>query len=223
MLENFSFQELKKQIESNKTTKLYTYVIGGILILVLGIFAYRQFIWKPNNEKSKDAFWVGLNYASKDSTDLAIDELKSVVKKYDGKIGGENAQFVLGRQYMAKGEFKKALEGLSGVDVNDTYVKAMALGLQGDCYSEMKDYKKAFDFRTENTFEVNSWDEFTAKIEEGGFLMAHWDGTSETEEKIKELTKATIRCIPMDSKAQTGVCVLTGKPSERRVIFARAY
>jgi prolyl-tRNA synthetase len=84
-------------------------------------------------------------------------------------------------------------------------------------------YKKAFDFRTENTFEVNTWDEFTAKIEEGGFLMAHWDGTSETEEKIKELTKATIRCIPMDSKAQTGVCVLTGKPSERRVIFARAY
>jgi prolyl-tRNA synthetase len=53
--------------------------------------------------------------------------------------------------------------------------------------------------------------------------MAHWDGTSETEEKIKELTKATIRCIPMDSKAQTGICVLTGKPSERRVIFARAY
>lgn len=84
-------------------------------------------------------------------------------------------------------------------------------------------YKKAFDFRTENTFEVNTWDEFTAKIEEGGFLMAHWDGTSETEEKIKDLTKATIRCIPLNSKEEEGVCVLTGKPSERRVIFARAY
>ena len=84
-------------------------------------------------------------------------------------------------------------------------------------------YKKAFDFRNENTFEVNTWDEFTEKIEAGGFLMAHWDGTSETEEKIKELTKATIRCIPLDSKAEAGVCVLTGKPSDRRVIFARAY
>ena len=84
-------------------------------------------------------------------------------------------------------------------------------------------YKKAFDFRAANTFEVNSWDEFTAKIEDGGFLSAHWDGSSETEEKIKELTKATIRCIPLDTKEETGKCILTGAPSSRRVIFARAY
>ena len=84
-------------------------------------------------------------------------------------------------------------------------------------------YKKAFDFRAANTFEVNSWDEFTAKIEDGGFLSAHWDGTSETEEKIKELTKATIRCIPLDAKVEAGKCILTGAPSSRRVIFARAY
>ena len=84
-------------------------------------------------------------------------------------------------------------------------------------------YQKAFDFRAANTFEVNSWDEFTAKIEEGGFLSAHWDGSSETEEKIKELTKATIRCIPLDAKEEAGKCILTGAPSSRRVIFARAY
>ena len=84
-------------------------------------------------------------------------------------------------------------------------------------------YQKAFDFRAANTFEVNSWDEFTAKIEEGGFLSAHWDGSSETEEKIKELTKATIRCIPLDAKEENGKCILTGAPSSRRVIFARAY
>jgi prolyl-tRNA synthetase len=88
-------------------------------------------------------------------------------------------------------------------------------------------YQKAFDFRAANTFEVNSWDEFTAKIEEGGFLSAHWDGSSETEEKIKELTKATIRCIPLDTnmkaKEDPGKCILTGAPSSRRVIFARAY
>ncbi|MHA8090348.1 proline--tRNA ligase [Aquirufa antheringensis] len=84
-------------------------------------------------------------------------------------------------------------------------------------------YQKALDFRTTNTFEVNSWDEFTAKIEDGGFLSAHWDGSSETEEKIKELTKATIRCIPLDAKEEAGKCILTGAPSSRRVIFARAY
>ncbi len=84
-------------------------------------------------------------------------------------------------------------------------------------------FQKALDFRTANTFEVNSWEEFTAKIEDGGFLSAHWDGSSETEEKIKELTKATIRCIPLDAKEEAGKCILTGAPSSRRVIFARAY
>lgn len=84
-------------------------------------------------------------------------------------------------------------------------------------------YKKAFDFRAENTKQVNSWDEFLVKIEEGGFLMAHWDGTSETEDKIKDLTKATIRCIPLDSKMEEGKCVLTGNPSKQRVVFARSY
>jgi prolyl-tRNA synthetase len=84
-------------------------------------------------------------------------------------------------------------------------------------------YQKAFDFRAANTFEVNSWEEFMTKIEEGGFLSVHWDGSSETEEKIKELTKATIRCLPLDAKEEAGKCILTGAPSSRRVIFARAY
>jgi prolyl-tRNA synthetase len=86
-----------------------------------------------------------------------------------------------------------------------------------------KIYLKAFQFRQENTHEVNTWDEFTSKIEDGGFLSAHWDGSSETEEKIKELTKATIRCIPLDAKEENGACILTGNPSKKRVIFARAY
>jgi tetratricopeptide (TPR) repeat protein len=143
MLENFSFQNLKEQFNSNKNIKLLTFAVGGVLLVVVGYFAYRQFLWNPDNEKSKDAYWVGLNYAAKDSTDLAIDELQGTVKKYDGKIGGENAQFVLARQYMAKGEFKKALKELEGVNLNDTYLSAMSLGLQGDCHSEMKDFEKA--------------------------------------------------------------------------------
>ena len=85
-------------------------------------------------------------------------------------------------------------------------------------------YSKAFDFRSEMTTEVNSWDEFKEQLEEkGGFLSAHWDGTAETEEKIKDLTKATIRCIPLDRKDEDGICVYTGKPSKGRVLFAKAY
>ena len=84
-------------------------------------------------------------------------------------------------------------------------------------------YQKAFDFRTESTREVNSYEEFKVEIEKGGFLMCHWDGTAETEELIKNETKATIRCIPLAGDKTPGKCMVTGKPSECRVIFARAY
>jgi prolyl-tRNA synthetase len=84
-------------------------------------------------------------------------------------------------------------------------------------------YNKALTFRETHTNKADSYDELKKLLDEGGFVMAHWDGTTETELKIKEETKATIRCIPMDSKAEEGKCVYSGKPSARRVIFARAY
>ena len=84
-------------------------------------------------------------------------------------------------------------------------------------------YQKAIDFRTASTREVNSYEEFKVEIEKGGFLMCHWDGTAETEELIKNETKATIRCIPLAGDKSPGKCMVTGKPSECRVIFARAY
>jgi prolyl-tRNA synthetase, family I len=84
-------------------------------------------------------------------------------------------------------------------------------------------YTKAFDYRTSVTREVNSYDEFKVEIEKGGLLLCHWDGTTETEEKIKADTKATIRCIPLEGDKTPGVCMVTGKPSAQRVIFARAY
>jgi prolyl-tRNA synthetase len=85
-------------------------------------------------------------------------------------------------------------------------------------------FNKAIDFRKEHTTEVTTFDEFKKVIKnKGGFVSAHWDGTSETEERIKEYTKASIRCIPNDAKEEMGVCVLTGKPSVKRVIFAKAY
>ena len=84
-------------------------------------------------------------------------------------------------------------------------------------------FKKAFDYRASVTREVNSYDEFKVEIEKGGFLLCHWDGTAETEEFIKNDTKATIRCIPIDGDVTPGNCMITGKPSSRRVVFARAY
>jgi prolyl-tRNA synthetase len=84
-------------------------------------------------------------------------------------------------------------------------------------------FERARTFREENTFKVDSWDGFKEQIEKGGFILAHWDGTAETEEKIKDETKATIRCIPLDAPEEEGKCVYTGSPSNKRVIFARAY
>jgi prolyl-tRNA synthetase len=85
-------------------------------------------------------------------------------------------------------------------------------------------YNKALKFRKENTFYIDNWEEFLRILDNpGGFIMAHWDGTAETEEKIKEETKATIRCIPFDSPDEEGKCIYSGKPSKRRVLFARSY
>ena len=84
-------------------------------------------------------------------------------------------------------------------------------------------FQKALDYRASVTREVNSYEEFKVEIEKGGFLLCHWDGTPETEELIKQETKATIRCIPLEGDKTPGTCMVTGKPSKQRVVFARAY
>lgn len=85
-------------------------------------------------------------------------------------------------------------------------------------------YQKALAFREEHTTKVDTWEDFVSTLDgKGGFVSAHWDGTPETEDKIKEMTKATIRCIPLGNTLEDGKCILTGKPSTQRVLFARAY
>ena len=85
-------------------------------------------------------------------------------------------------------------------------------------------YKKAFDYRETHITKVDSYEEFKSLLEsKGGFFAAHWDGTAATEEKIKQETKATIRCIPLDAEQEAGICMVTGKPSQQRVLFAKAY
>lgn len=100
----------------------------------------------------------------------------------------------------------------------EDYIEELLNTVQNDIF------KKAAEYRTEHTTKVDSYEEFKKVLEEkGGFISAHWDGTEEEEEQIKEETKATIRCIPLDSEDEEGVSLITGKPSSRRVLFAKAY
>ena len=104
-----------------------------------------------------------------------------------------------------------SIEGIEG------YVEKLLDDIQNNIYT------KALNHRLEMTTKVDTWEDFKTQIEKGGFILAHWDGTTETEEKIKEETKATIRCIPLDGEEEEGKCIYTGKPSKRRVIFALNY
>nr|HPO47829.1 His/Gly/Thr/Pro-type tRNA ligase C-terminal domain-containing protein [Paludibacteraceae bacterium] len=117
-------------------------------------------------------------------------------------------------EVMRRDTLKKETVTMEGIEL---YVKDLLEAIQANIY------KKALDFRTSVTREVNSYDEFKVEIEKGGFLMCHWDGTSETEERIKQETKATIRCIPLNGDKTPGKCIVTGKPSAQRVVFARNY
>jgi prolyl-tRNA synthetase len=126
-----------------------------------------------------------------------------------------NGACVLARRDLPGKEFKEIGVPLSGAAKR---VGEMLKAMQDDLFNRAK------KFRDASTFEVDSYDDFQKKIEEpGGFLLAHWDGTRETEDRVAAETKATIRCIPFDRKAEKGKCMVTGKPSEGRVVFAKAY
>jgi TolA-binding protein len=140
---NLSTDSLKHQWKTNKRFKLGVYIAGGLLGALILFLGYRQLIWAPSDNKANDGWWSALNYVEKDSTDQAIKLLIPFVKKYDGHTGGEIGQYLLGTQYMKKGEFQKALEQFEGVSVNDTYLSTMVIGLQGDCLSELKKYDDA--------------------------------------------------------------------------------
>lgn len=110
---------------------------------------------------------------------------------------------------------EKAVYQLSDIE---TKIEHLLINIQDNLY------QKALDFRESKTSKADSWEEFIDLLDnKGGFIYAHWDGTPETEQRIKEETKATIRCIPLNSKPEEGKCILTGRPSKSRVVFARAY
>jgi len=139
-------------------------------------------------------------------------ELKGVpVRLAIGPKDLENGTFEVARRDTLTKEVKPA-EGIV------TYIQDLLEQIQKDLFN------KAVDYRTEHTTEVNSYAEFKDVLEhKTGFVSAHWDGTAATEEKIKEETKATIRCIPLDRVEEAGVCIFSGAPSKGRVLFAKAY
>ena len=117
-------------------------------------------------------------------------------------------------EVMRRDTLEKETVSCDGIE---TYVQNLLEDIQKNIF------QKALKLREERTVKVDSYDEFKEKIEQGYFVLAHWDGTPETEERVKTETKATIRCIPMDDDNEPGCCMVTGKPSARRVLFARNY
>ena len=150
------------------------------------------------------------------------DNKRPGFKFADYELKGVPVRLVLGArdiengtvEVMRRDTLEKSSEPLAGIE---NRVKDLLEEIQLNIFT------KALKHREEMTFKVDTWDEFKEQIEKGGFILAHWDGTAETEEKIKEETTATIRCIPMDAPDEEGKCIYSGKPSHRRVIFARNY
>lgn len=139
------------------------------------------------------------------------------------RIERGSCRIAIGQRDMENNTFEIARrDTLSKETVSGEVVVSYISNLLEDIQNTI--FQKALDYRATHITEVTSFDEFVEVLEsKGGFISAHWDGTAETEEKIKELTKATIRCIPIDGVEEEGICVFSGNPSNRKVLFAKAY
>tara|TARA_R100000935_G_scaffold14034_1_gene28235 strand:+ start:3224 stop:4699 length:1476 start_codon:yes stop_codon:yes gene_type:complete len=139
------------------------------------------------------------------------------------ELQGVPVRIAIGPKDIEKGTVELARrDTLQKQFVNREEVVGVVEGLMIEIQENL--YTKALNYRTEHTTKVETYDEFKTVLEEkGGFIAAHWDGSSETEEQVKNETKATIRCIPIDADNEAGTCMVTGKPSKRRVLFAKAY
>ncbi|AIY11794.1 MULTISPECIES: proline--tRNA ligase [Cellulophaga] len=151
------------------------------------------------------------------------DTYKPGFKFAEYELKGVPIRLAIGQRDMDNGTFEVARrDTLEKETVQADEIVAKIEFLLEDIQKNI--FKKALDYRENHITEVENYDEFKEILEnKGGFISAHWDGTPETEERIKNETKATIRCIPIDVKPENGVCILTGKPSKNRVLFAKAY
>ncbi|MDA9987315.1 tetratricopeptide repeat protein [Crocinitomicaceae bacterium] len=170
MTENFSLEDLKQKYNNSKSFRISTIAIGSVALIILGYLGYRQFMWKPENEKSKSSYYVALNAVTNEDQNATADtskasakndpikKLQKSVKKYDGKIGGEVSKYLLATQYMRKGKYKEALTLLESVSVEDTYVSVQVVGLQGDCQSELNKFEDAYElYKTAANMNANNF------------------------------------------------------------------
>lgn len=150
-------------------------------------------------------------------------EYKPGWKFHEYEFKGVPLRITIGARDLAEGKCEIARRDTMNKElVNIDTVTELVKPTLDDIQSNL--YNRALQYRLDNTRKADTWEEFVDILEhKGGFISAHWDGTPETEEKIKELTKATIRCIPFDNEKEEGRCVYSGKPSSQRVIFAKAY
>ena len=151
------------------------------------------------------------------------DTHKPGFKFNEYELKGVPVRLAIGKRDLENGTFEIARrDTLEKETINADEVVDKVAFLMEDIQKNI--YQKALDYRAEHITEVNSYEEFKEVLEtKGGFISAHWDGTVATEDKIKEETKATIRCIPLSAKEELGACIVTGKPSNKRVLFAKAY
>ena len=151
------------------------------------------------------------------------DTQKPGFKFHEYELKGVPVRLAVGQRDLENNTYEVARrdtltkESVSGDNII-THIEQLLKDIQTNIY------QKALAYRDSHITEVNSYEEFKEVLEnKGGFLSAHWDGTPETEAKIKEETQATIRCIPLDQKEEAGTCIYSGKPSKGRVLFAKAY
>jgi len=195
--------------------------LAPIQVVIVPIFKGEEQLTKISEKaqaikKSLEAKGISVKFDNRDTQSpgwkFAEYELKGVpLRVAIGPRDLENGTVEIARRDTKT----KQVEKMEGIDI---IVEDLLKEIQTNVY------QKALTFRENNTTKVDSYEEFKKLLDDkGGFFLAHWDGTSETEEKIKEETKATIRCIPLNLEAEAGKCMVTGKPSSQRVVFARAY
>jgi prolyl-tRNA synthetase len=151
------------------------------------------------------------------------DTYKPGWKFNEYELKGVPVRLAIGPRDVENGTLELARrDTLTKESISRDHVVSVVVDLMDEIQKNL--YNKAASFRTEKTTEVITYDEFKEVLNaKGGFILAHWDGTPETEEQIKNETKATIRCIPLDAKEEMGTCMVTGKPSNQKVLFAKAY
>ncbi len=184
-------------------------------------------IYKTDEEHAKIVEHVSVLKKELEAQNIRVkfddrDTQRPGFKFAEHELRGVPVRLGIGPKDLESGKIELARrDTLTKESVERTNVVAIVVALMVEIQTSM--FNLALQRRAESTSVVNTWEEFEAALEKGGFVYAHWDGTPESEQKIKEKTKATIRCILIDNKQENGKCILTGNDSKQRVVFARAY